>query len=167
MDDGTLLDIGLVLAFVLIGGVFSATEMALVSLREGQLRQMEHKGGRAARAAAVARDPNRFLAAVQIGVTVAGFLSAAYGGAALAPQFAPYLVDLGLSASMASTVALVVLTLLIAYLSLVFGELAPKRFALQKSVWLATVTAPGLDKFAILMRPVIWVLSLSTNLVVR
>ena len=76
---------GLVLVFVLIGGVFAATELASVSLRESQLSAMERAGSTGARVAAVARDPNRFLAAVQIGVTVAGFLSAAYGGATLAP----------------------------------------------------------------------------------
>ncbi len=167
MDANTLLNFVLVLVFVLIGGVFAAAEMALVSLRDGQLRSMEHRGGRAARAADFARDPNRFLAAVQIGVTVAGFLSAAYGGSTLAPDFAPYLQDWGMSESLANSVALVVLTLVIAYLSLVFGELAPKRVARQKSVGMATLVAPPLERFARLMRPVIWLLSKSTNVVVR
>lgn len=167
MDGDTLVNLGLVLVFVLIGGVFAGTEMALVSLREGQLKQMEAKGGRAAKAAGFARDPNKFLAAVQIGVTVAGFLSAAYGGSTLAPDFAPWFEDLGLSESAANSVALVVLTLGIAYLSLVFGELVPKRMAMQKSMGLATVTAPPLAKFAVAMRPVMWVLEKSTNGVVR
>nr|WP_218910361.1 hemolysin family protein [Nocardioides thalensis] len=158
---------GLVVAFVLVGGVFAATELALVSLRESQLAQMEQRGGRGTRVAAVARDPNRFLAAVQIGVTVAGFFSAAYGGSTLAPDFAPYLVDIGLGDDAADTVALVVMTLLIAYLSLVLGELVPKRLALQRSAELSLVTAPVLDRFAVLMRPVIWLLSVSTNAVVR
>ena len=77
MDTQTLLNLGLVLLFVVVGGVFAGTEIALVSLRESQLDQLERKGGRGARVASVARDPNRFLAAVQIGVTVAGFFSAA------------------------------------------------------------------------------------------
>ncbi|MGZ5405938.1 MAG: CNNM domain-containing protein, partial [Nocardioides sp.] len=77
MDTQTFLNVGLVLAFVLVGGVFAATELALVSLRGSQLSAMERASSRGARVAAVARDPNRFLAAVQIGVTVAGFLSAA------------------------------------------------------------------------------------------
>ncbi|TYL46336.1 HlyC/CorC family transporter [Nocardioides sp. BGMRC 2183] len=167
MDSQTFVNLGLVLVFVLVGGVFAATELALVSLRESQVNQLEQRGSRGARVAAVARDPNRFLAAVQIGVTVAGFLSAAYGGSTLAPDVAPYLVDLGLGADAADTVALVVMTLLIAYLSLVFGELVPKRIALQRSAGLALLTAPVLDRFATLMRPVIWLLSVSTNAVVR
>lgn len=155
------------LVFVLVGGVFSATELALVSLRESQLSRLEREGARGAKVAAVARDPNRFLAAVQIGVTVAGFLSAAYGGSTLAPDVAPYLVDLGLGDGAADTVALIAMTLFIAYLSLVLGELVPKRLALQRAAGLSTLVAPPLDRFATLMRPVIWLLSRSTDLVVR
>lgn len=167
MDAQTLLNFGLVLVFVLVGGVFAATEMALVSLRPSQLDGLEESGARGAKVASLARDPNTFLAAVQIGVTVAGFLSAAYGASTLAPDVAPLLTGLGLSDAVASNVALVGMTLLIAYLSLVLGELAPKRFALQKSAGLAKAVAPPLSRFATVMRPVIWLLSVSTNAVVR
>src|SRR5215216_3984225 len=141
MDSQTVLNIGLVLVFVLIGGVFAATEIALVSLRESQLAAMERTGSRGIRVAEVARDPNRFLAAVQIGVTVAGFFSAAYGGSTLAPDLAPSLERLGLSEAAAETTALAVLTLFIAYLSLVLGELVPKRLALQKSAGVSLAVA--------------------------
>jgi len=167
IDTQTFLNLGLVIVFVLAGGVFAATEIALVSLRESQINQIEQRGSRGARVAAVARDPNRFLAAVQIGVTVAGFFSAAYGGSTLAPDIAPYLIDFGLGDDAADAVALVAMTLLIAYLSLVLGELVPKRLALQRSAGLSVVTAPVLDRFATLMRPVIWLLSVSTNALVR
>ena len=167
MDSQTFLNFALVVLFVLIGGVFSATELALVSLRDSQITAMARDGGRGARVAAVARNPNRFLAAVQIGVTVAGFLSAAYGGSTLAPDLAPYLVDAGMGQDAAENTALVLLTLLIAYLSLVLGELVPKRLALQKSAGISLAVAPILDRFATLMRPVIWLLSLSTNALVR
>jgi putative hemolysin len=167
IDTQTFLNLGLVVVFVLVGGVFAATEIALVSLRESQLVRIEQRGSRGARVAEVARDPNRFLAAVQIGVTVAGFFSAAYGGSTLAPDVAPYLVDVGLGDDAADTVALVMMTLLIAYLSLVLGELVPKRLALQRSAPLSMLTAPVLDRFATAMRPVIWLLSISTNALVR
>ncbi|WP_364517743.1 hemolysin family protein [Nocardioides sp. LML1-1-1.1] len=167
IDSQTFLNLGLVLVFVLVGGVFAATELALVSLRETQVNQLARRGGRGERVAAIARDPNRFLSAVQIGVTVAGFLSAAYGGSTLAPDVAPYLVDLGLSDDAADTAALIVMTLLIAYLSLVLGELVPKRLALQRAAGVAMTTGPVLDRFATLMRPVIWLLSKSTNAIVR
>ena len=167
MDQYTVLNIGLVLVFVLVGGVFAATEMALVSLRESQLNQLEHQGDRGAKVASLARDPNTFLASVQIGVTVAGFLSAAYGASTLAPDVAPVLTSLGLPDGPADTVALVSMTLFIAYLSLVLGELVPKRFALQRSAGVALAVAPPLARFSTVMRPVIWLLSISTNAVVR
>jgi putative hemolysin len=167
MDSQTLLNLGLVVLFVLVGGVFAATEIALVSLRDSQLSHLERTSARGVKVAAVARDPNRFLAAVQIGVTVAGFFSAAYGGSTLAPDLAPYLERLGLPEGAADATALVVMTLLIAYLSLVLGELVPKRLALQRSAGLSLAVAPPLDRFAHAVRPVIWLLSASTNAVVR
>lgn len=167
MDQGTWLNILLVVVFVLVGGVFAATELALVSLREGQIDRMEKEGGGAARTAALARDPNRFLSSVQIGVTLAGFFSAAYGASTIAPDIAPLLVTMGLSEGAASTTAFIMLTLIIAYLSLVLGELVPKRLALQHTERLARIVGPPLDRFARLMRPVVWLLSVSTNGVVR
>lgn len=167
MNGGTLLDALLVVVFIVVGGVFAGTEIALVSLREGQIRALEQRGRRGARAAGLARNPNRFLSSVQIGVTVAGFFSAAYGASTLAPSVAPTLRDWGLSATAADAVAFVGTTLVIAYLSLVLGELVPKRIALQNATGVALATAPPLDRFATLVRPVIWFLSASTNLLVR
>ncbi|GAB3990606.1 hemolysin family protein [Nocardioides marmoraquaticus] len=167
MDLATLGNAALVLAFVLVGGVFAGTEIALISLRTSQVDNLAERGGRAARTAAVARDPNRFLSAVQIGVTVAGFFSAAFGASTLAPDFAPALEGLGLSGGAALTASTVVLTLVIAYFSLVLGELVPKRLALQRSEGIALLVAPPVDTFSKVMRPVIWLLSQSTDLVLR
>ncbi|MBF6209628.1 HlyC/CorC family transporter [Nocardia puris] len=167
MSADTLLDFGLVLLFVLLGGVFAATEIALVTLRESQIRRLSRRGRRGARTAALARDPNRFLSAVQIGVTVAGFFSAAYGASALAPDLAPTLRAWGLPGGSADAVAVIMTTLLVSYLSLVLGELVPKRLALQRASATSLVTAPALDRFATLMRPVIWLLSVSTDALVR
>ncbi|MBV6760571.1 hemolysin family protein [Rhodococcus opacus] len=162
-----VVNVALVLLFVLVGGGFAATEIALVSLREGQLRNLERRGGRGARTAALARNPNRFLSAVQIGVTVAGFLSAAYGASTIAPGLVPALQGWGLPGGAAAATALVGTTLVIAYLSLILGELVPKRIALQRSTGVSLLTAPALDRFAAAMRPVIWLLSVSTDLLVR
>ncbi|NLU83504.1 hemolysin family protein [Rhodococcus sp. HNM0569] len=167
MDTETLVNIALVLVFVLIGGVFAGTELAMVSLRESQIKQFEGEGSRGEKLAALARNPNRFLSAVQIGVTLAGFFSAAYGASTIAPDLAPILSGWGLSESAADTVAFLVLTLIIAYLSLVLGELVPKRLAMQRAVGFARLLGPPLGAFANLMRPVIWFLSVSTNAVVR
>ena len=167
MTAEVLANIGLVLLFVLIGGVFAATEIALVSLRDSQLTQLAQRGRRGARVAALARNPNRFLSAVQIGVTAAGFFSAAFGATTLADDLAPVLIRWGLGQTAAELIALIGITLAIVYVSLVLGELAPKRVALQRAVSVSMVVAPPLDRFATLMRPVIWLLSKSTDVVVR
>ncbi|QHC65418.1 DUF21 domain-containing protein [Rathayibacter sp. VKM Ac-2759] len=167
MDLDTLLNIGLVVLFVLIGGVFAGTEMAIVSLRESQVRAIEAGSERGRRIAELVRNPNTFLSAVQIGVTLAGLFSSAYGASTIAPDLVPPLQSLGLSAGAASTVALIAMTLVIAYLSLVLGELVPKRLAMQKSVAFTKILAPPLNGLARLMRPVIWLLSVSTDAVVR
>ena len=167
MDNSTIVNILLVLLFVAVGGVFAGTEMAIVSLRESQVKRIERSGRKGARTAALVRDPNLFLSAVQIGVTVAGFFSSAYGASTLAPDVAPVFERAGLSTAAAETSALIGMTLVIAYLSLVLGELVPKRLAMQRSVGFTKILAPPLSVFATLMRPVIWLLSVSTNLVVR
>ena len=165
--NGTLAYVGLVVVFVLIGSLFAAAEIALVSLRESQVRSLAHRGKRGAAVARLAEDPNRFLAAVQVGVTLAGFLSASFGGATLSGKLSPRLVALGLPSGAADVVALVLVTLAISYLSLVLGELTPKRLALQRAEGFALALGPSVDRIAKLTRPVIWLLSASTNIVVR
>ncbi|MFF0344998.1 hemolysin family protein [Kribbella sp. NPDC004875] len=167
MNDSLLLNIVLILVFVLIGGVFAAAEMALVSLRESQLKALSHRGKRGAIVAKVAANPNRFLSAVQIGVTLMGFLSAAFGGATLADALSPHLRNLGLPESVANTVALVLITICISYVSIVLGELAAKRLALQRAETFALGLGPLVDRIASAARPVIWLLSKSTDVVVR
>lgn len=166
MDSGTLVNIALVLGFVLLGGVFAAAEIALVSLRESQVRRIEKSGDTGARTAALARNPNRFLSTVQIGVTLSGFFSAAYGASAIAPAVVPLLEALGLGAA-AGPVSFIGMTLLVAFLSLVLGELAPKRLALQSPVAFTRILAPPLIALSHAMRTVIWLLSVSTDAVVR
>ncbi len=161
------INIALVLLFILLGGVFAATEIALVSLRESQLDRLGKRGRRGQRVAQLAGNPNRFLGAVQIGVTVAGFFSAAFGATMLADDVSPGLVALGVPDNVAEPVTLVVITLAIAFVSLVLGELVPKRIALQRSVGVALMVGPILDRFATLMRPVLWLMSKATDLVVR
>ena len=159
---------GVVLLFIVIGGFFAASEMALVSLREGQIAKLAlekpKRGGRLARLTA---DPNRYLAAVQVGVTLAGFLSAGFGAAKISPELSPYLEDLGLSEGLSSTISFVSVTIVIVYFSLVLGELAPKRLALQRSESVALAVAGTVNLVASISRPFIWLLSASTDLVVK
>ncbi len=164
--NGVVLDILIVLVIVLVGGFFAAAEMALVSLREGQVRALANRGRRGQRAAKLAQDPNRFLSAVQIGVTLATLLSGALGAATLASHLKTVLAG-HLSPDVASVVSVVAVTLAISFFTLVFGELAPKRIALQRAERVSLAAAPVLDRLATLARPLVWLISKSTNLVVR
>ena len=164
---GLLTDIAMVASLILLASVFVAAEIALISLRESQIRQMATRGRRGARVALLAENPNRFLAAVQVGVTVCGFLSAALGAERLGRYVEPVLTELGLSPGWSATISLIGLTLAIAYFSLVFGELVPKRLALFRTEAIALASAPIIDVIAGFFRPVIWLLSRSTNAVVQ
>ncbi len=162
------LNIVMVVVFVVIGGCFSGAEIALVSLRESQVRQLSERGTRGRALARLTSDPNRFLASVQVGVTLAGFFSAAFGASTLSAPLADYGVDaLGMSRGLADPLSFVLVTIAISYLSLVVGELTPKRLALQRAEGFSLVVAAPLNAIAKLSRPVIWLLSRSTDVLVR
>ncbi len=157
-----------IVIFSIIGGFFAAAETALVSLRESQISRLANtRGRRGARLAALSANPNRFLAAVQVGVTFTGFISAGFGASRIVPYFSPFLQEIGLSASLADSVAFILVTILIAYISLVLGELVPKRIALQRTEGVALTLAAPVDWLAKLSRPFIMLLSGSTNILVR
>ena len=164
---GTWVDALLVFLFVLLGGCFAAAEIALVSLRESQVKSLREQGSRGERLARLVADPNRFLAAVQVGVTLAGFFSAAFGAATLAEPLSNLLAGWGVPAGLADTLSFIGVTIIISYVALVFGELTPKRLALQRSEKVALAAAAPLDRIATLARPVIWLLSRTTDVVVR
>ena len=161
------IDILIVLLFVLLGGLFVAAEIALISLREGQIKNLAERGRRGAKAAYLAGHPNRFLAAVQVGVTVSGFLSAAFGADRIGNYLIPVLEGWGLSEGVSSTLSLISLTIIIAYISLIFGELVPKRLALQSTESIALAAAIPVSSMARLFRPLIWLLSHSSDLILR
>jgi putative hemolysin len=163
----TLIYILVVLALILIEGGFVAAEIALVSLREGQVRSLGTQGRRGAAVARLVSDPNRFLASVQIGVTLTALLSSAFGAVTLSGQAEDVLVAHGVSKGFASVIGVVGVTLIISFLTLVVGELAPKRLGLQRAEGTARLVAPWLERLATLARPVIWALSKTTNGVVR
>jgi len=159
--------IAIVVALIGLGALFVAAEIALISLRDSQVKQIAMQGKRGARVAQLAKNPNRFLAAAQIGVTLCGFLSAALGAEKIGTYLIPKLRDAGLSEGSANLISLVGITLVIAYISLVFGELVPKRLALYKTESIALASAATIDRIAMVFRPLIWLLSHSTDLVVR
>ncbi len=160
-------DLATIAGLIILAAFFVAAEIALISLRDSQVRQIASRGKRGARVAALADHPNRLLAAVQIGVTVSGFLSAALGADQLGDYVIPWLESLGLATGWATTISLIGVTLVIAYFSLVFGELVPKRVALFRAEEIAMTTAGIINIVANIFRPIIWLLSKSTDFVVR
>ena len=167
MTGQTLLYIGIVLLLIVIEGVFVAAEIALVSLREGQVRALAESGGRGAAVARLVSDPNRFLAAAQVGVTSTALLSSAFGAVTLSEQAKDFLVGHGWSNGLAGATGVVGVTMIISFVTLVVGELAPKRLGLQRAEAAAMFFAPPLNRIASFFRPVIWLLSKSTNVLVR
>jgi putative hemolysin len=163
--DGYGFNIALVGVLVLVNALFAGSEMALISLREGQLRTLEREGGRGAKTLVkLARDPNRFLATIQIGITLAGFLASATAAVSLAEPLVPLL---GFFGGAASGVAVAVVTIVLTFFTLVFGELAPKRLAMQYALRWALLVARPLDVLSAVSRPAVWTLGAATNLVVR
>lgn len=162
-----LKSIAIVLGLIGLGAFFVAAEIALISLRDSQVKQISLRGKRGAKVAFLTKNPNRFLAAVQIGVTLCGFLSAALGAEQLGKYVIPELVAAGISENTSEVISLVGITLIIAYISLVFGELVPKRVALFKAEPIALASSTIIDLVAKLFAPIIWLLSHSTNLIVR
>lgn len=163
--DGYGFNLALVFLLVILNALFAGSEMALVSLREGQLRALEREQGSGARTLVrLARDPNRFLATIQIGITLAGFLASATAAVSLAEPLVPALGFLGGAARPAAVAAI---TVVLTFVTLVFGELAPKRLAMQYSLRWALLAAKPLHLISAVSRPVVWLLSVSTNLVVR
>ena len=160
-------DIAIVLALITLSSLLVAAEIALISLRESQVKQLATSSKRGAKVAALTANPNRFLAAIQVGITVFGFLSAAIGAERLGRYIAPILEEWGLSNDVAELISLIGLTLIIAYFSLIIGELTPKRIAIVRAVPISLASAGVVEVIARLFRPIIWLLSKSTDLLVR
>lgn len=161
------MNILLIFVFLLLGSVFSGTELALVSLRGSQVDQMEQEDARGARVAKIARDPNTFLSTVQIGVTLCGFLSASFGESSISPYIVPVVEGWGVPAHIAAPLTTISLTLIISYCSIVISEMVPKRIAMQRTEQIARAVVPAIDIFATICRPIIWLIGKNTNGIVR
>jgi putative hemolysin len=163
-----LLELSIILAFTLANGFFAASEIALVSARRSRLEALAQAGSRGARQAiALAENSERFLAAVQIGITLIGTFSAAFGGARMSAIVANVLTGMGIQQSVADPLALALVVLLLTYVSLVFGELAPKQLAIQNPERVAVLSAPIITIVARVARPFIAFLALSVNTLLR
>ena len=155
---------------ILINAFFAATEIAVISLNANKLRKLEEEGDKLApKLLHMVEDSSSFLSTIQIAITLSGFLGAAFAGDAFAEYLTTWLLSLGVGipASVLNTISLVVVTIILSYFTLVFGELVPKRIAMQKSMEMARLSCRVVSAIATIAKPVVKLLSLSTNGVLR
>lgn len=160
-----LVQVLILLALLLVNGLFAMAELAVVSSRRTRLEQLAREGNRGARAALVLLDePTRFLSTVQIGITLIGVLAGVYSGANFAGPLERQLESWGLAIDYAETLAYGLVVVGVTYLSLVIGELVPKRWALGRPEAIAAAVAPAMQGLAAASAPAVWVLQRSTDL---
>ncbi len=163
-----LFEILVVIFLVLLNAVLAAAELSIVSSRPARLRAMADRGHRGAAAAlALGEQPGRFLSTVQIGITLIGILAGAFSGASLGDQLGEALRSAGLPTGLAGPVGYITVVVAITYVSLVVGELIPKRLALQNPEGLASSVAPAMVALSKISAPMVWLLDASTRLVLR
>ena len=162
------LELGVVAFLIVLNGFFAMAELALVSSRRPRLGAMAEKGSAGAKSALRLLDNQaRFLSSVQIGITLIGVLAGAFGGATLAEDLAGWLETLGLTPGTAETIGVAVVVAVITYLSLIVGELVPKQIALGNPERIASFVAPPMTALARIAAPVVWLLEVSSRLVLR
>jgi len=160
---GIWLELAVVVGLIVLNGLFAMAEMAIVSSRRIRLQQMAENGSRgAARALALAENPSRFLSGVQVGITLIGILSGAFGGATLGVRLGEFLSDLGWFGAYANEIAFIAVVVAITYASIVLGELVPKRTALSSPETFASLLARPLQIIVLIARPMVWLLEITT-----
>ena len=158
----------IIVGLILLNGLFSMSETALISARKSRLSQESKRGNRAARTALeIANDPDCFLSTIQIGITLIGILTGLYSGATFANTFADILVKWGVAPAYSDEIAQVTIVIVVTYLSIVVGELVPKRIALNSADTVAKIVARPMKLLSKITMPIVWLLSVSTNLIVR
>ena len=168
MTGFTGIEIVIIFVLILANGFFAASEIAIVSARRSRLQQEVDKGQkRAQQALDLAANPDRFLATVQVGITLISTFAAAFGGASVSTLLANWFSTFPAIRPYANTLALTTVVVLITYFSLILGELVPKRLALQSAERIATIAAPFMVGMSKMLGPVVAVLSGSANLVLR
>lgn len=167
METSTVNELVIILVLILANGLFAGAEIAILSVRKTRLRELLDQGSRRAKAvASLRKQPERFLATVQIGITVVGTAASAFGGASVASRLTPPLEHLGLGQH-ADDVALAIVVAVISFLSIVLGELVPKSLALRSAEQYSLLAAKPLSWLATLARPLVWTLTTASNLVLK
>ncbi len=163
-----LSEIIIILVLIIINGIFAISEFALISAKKTRLRQRAEEGDtQAATALKLANEPTPFLSTIQVGITLVGILAGAFGGATIAKELAAYFTKFPILAPYSEALGITLVVLLITYLTLVFGELVPKRLALSNAESIASNVAKPMFFLSILAKPLVLVLSHSTEAVLR
>ena len=161
-------EILIIFILILLNGVFAMAEIALVSARKSSLQSSAKRGSSSARLALkLAEEPDRFLSTVQIGITLIGIVTGIYSGARIAEDFAPVLMKIGVPATASQNIAQVVIVAIVTYLTLVFGELLPKRIGMGAAEKVAKFMARPMHLLSIAASPFVWLLSKSTSLLLK
>ncbi|MFN2442893.1 MAG: hemolysin family protein [Thermoanaerobaculia bacterium] len=161
-----LSEVGLILVLILANGVFAMSEIAVVSSRRARLERLARGGSRGARTALrLSANPDRFLSTIQIGITAIGIFAGAFGGATIAKQIDDHLETFPLLAPYSEALGVGIVVIVITYLTLVLGELVPKRLALNAPERVASMVAPFMQKLSHIGAPAVAVLSGSTRAV--
>lgn len=162
------MEILIILFLVVLNGIFSMSEIALVSSRKTKLEILSKNGDKRAQAALdLANSPNRFLSTVQIGITIISLLTGIFSGDSLSGHLKIFLLDLGIPAQYANEAAVTLIVLIIGYMQLVFGELIPKRIGMANPETIAKVVAGPMNILSKITSPFIWLLTKSTDLVIK
>ncbi len=159
----------LILVLILINAFFAATEMAIVSVNKNKIKILAQDGNKKAGAVLKLLDnPNRFLSAIQVAITLAGFLASASAAVGISDDLGYYMQEtFGMSRILATDIAVVVVTILLSYVTLVLGELYPKRIAMQHSEKIAMLAVRPINAIAFIAKPFVWFLSVSVNILLR
>jgi putative hemolysin len=163
-----MVELVIIVLLLVFNGVFAMAEIALVSARRARLQQRAEDGDSgAALALKLSEDPEKFLSTVQVGITLVGVLAGAFGGATLAGYVSPFLKEIPLLAANAEQIAFGLVVAFITYLSLIIGELVPKNLALRNPEGIACLMAKPMNWLSRMALPVVWVLGVSTRLVMK
>jgi putative hemolysin len=164
-----VLEVGIVAALLLLNALFSMSEMAIVSAKKARLQQLASKGSKkAGKALQLAESPNRFLSTIQIGITLVGVLSGAFGGATISEKIGETIARIyGLSPEVSEGIGVGIIVTIITFFSVVLGELVPKRLALKYPETIATLAAGPMDALSRFSAPVVWLFSASTDLILK
>lgn len=163
-----IFEIFIILVLIALNGIFAMSEFALVSAKKIRLKQQAEEGDtRAAVALKLANEPTHFLSTVQIGITLVGIFAGAFGGATIAEGLAAYLRQFPFLSTYSDALSITLVVLPISYLTLIFGELVPKRLALNNSESIASSIAKPMFYLSIIAKPLVLFLSYSTEVVLR